>query len=97
MIETATFPCSICDEPSHHICVYCTKDACRNHRCVRCLRCSDCCDCESPLTSPEPEPEVVAKTEIEGAAGAELESETPATIDEAASKEAESPHSAPEA
>ena len=46
---TLTFNCSICSEPSHDICVYCTKDVCRLHRCQRCLRCSDCCECESPL------------------------------------------------
>lgn len=46
---TLTFACSICAEPSHDICVYCTKDVCHSHRCQRCLRCSDCCECESPL------------------------------------------------
>jgi hypothetical protein len=46
---TLTFACSICAEASHDICVYCTKDVCRLHRCQRCLRCSDCCECESPL------------------------------------------------
>lgn len=46
---TLTFNCSICAEPSHDICVYCTKDVCHSHRCQRCLRCSDCCECESPL------------------------------------------------
>jgi hypothetical protein len=46
---TLTFTCSICVEPSHDICVYCTKDVCHSHRCQRCLRCSDCCECESPL------------------------------------------------
>ena len=46
---TFTFTCSICAEPSHDICVYCTKDVCHSHRCQRCLRCSDCCECESPL------------------------------------------------
>jgi hypothetical protein len=50
-METATFTCSICDETSRHICVFCTKDACRNHLCERCHRCSDCCECEMPLTS----------------------------------------------
>jgi hypothetical protein len=52
--ETATFVCSICNEPSTEICVYCTKDTCGNHRCERCKRCSDCCECEVPLTGPEP-------------------------------------------
>ena len=46
MTETVTFLCSICNEPSTDICVYCTKDACANHRCEKCLRCSDCCQCE---------------------------------------------------
>jgi hypothetical protein len=44
--ETATFVCSICNEPSTDICVYCTKDCCSNHRCEKCKRCSDCCQCE---------------------------------------------------
>lgn len=46
MSETATFICSICGEPSTDICVYCTKDACPNHRCTKCYRCSDCCECD---------------------------------------------------
>src|SRR5579884_607958 len=49
MTPTLTFTCSICGEASTDICVYCTKDACRNHRCIRCKRCSDCCECEVPL------------------------------------------------
>ncbi len=49
MTEAATFTCSICGEPSTEICVYCTKDACPNHRCPRCGRCSDCCECDVPL------------------------------------------------
>ena len=53
----ATFTCSICGEPSHEICVFCTKDACKNHRCERCKRCSDCCECEVPLSLSEAEPE----------------------------------------
>ena len=53
----ATFTCSICGEPSHEICVFCTKDACKNHRCERCKRCSDCCECEVPLSLVEAEPE----------------------------------------
>lgn len=44
--EAATFVCSICNEPSADICVYCTKDCCSNHRCEKCQRCSDCCQCE---------------------------------------------------
>lgn len=61
-VEPAIFTCSICGEPSTEICVYCTKDACANHRCDRCKRCSDCCECEVPLSAkelhsePEPEP-----------------------------------------
>jgi hypothetical protein len=53
---TFTFVCSICADPSHDICVYCTKDVCRLHRCQRCLRCSDCCECESPLCLDEEQP-----------------------------------------
>jgi hypothetical protein len=49
----ATLLCSICGEPSHDICVYCTKDACTNHRCDRCKRCSDCCECDVPLSAAE--------------------------------------------
>jgi len=56
MTPTLTFSCSICGEASTQICVYCTKDACRNHRCERCKRCSDCCECEVPLGANEPEP-----------------------------------------
>lgn len=47
------FLCSICGEPSTEICVYCTKDACRNHLCDRCHRCSDCCECPLPLEEHE--------------------------------------------
>ncbi len=49
----AIFTCSICGEPSTNICVSCTKDACRNHRCERCKRCSDCCECDVPLSAAE--------------------------------------------
>jgi hypothetical protein len=52
-VEAAIFRCSICGEPSTEICVYCTKDACGNHRCHRCKRCSDCCECEVPLSAEE--------------------------------------------
>jgi hypothetical protein len=59
-VEPAIFTCSICGEPSTELCVYCTKDACGNHRCDRCKRCSDCCECDVPLSAaevhPEPEP-----------------------------------------
>jgi len=51
-MSSVTFLCSICREVSTDICVYCTKDACSNHRCTRCLRCSDCCHCEVPLEVP---------------------------------------------
>ena len=81
-VETAIFTCSICGEPSAEICVYCTKDACVNHRCDRCKRCSDCCECEVPRSAaevqPEPEvvPEIVPETAPEADAFAEpLESE----------------------
>ena len=53
MTAAAVFSCSICGEPSTHICVYCTKDACHNHLCGRCHRCSDCCQCDLPLDEPE--------------------------------------------
>jgi transcription elongation factor Elf1 len=55
MAEAAIFTCSICGEPSNEICVFCTKDACGNHRCERCKRCSDCCECEVPLSAEEAE------------------------------------------
>ena len=51
MNETMTFECSICGESSTEICVYCAKDACRNHLCRRCKRCSDCCACGVPLNA----------------------------------------------
>jgi hypothetical protein len=51
--EAAIFTCSICGERSSEICVFCTKDACSNHRCERCKRCSDCCECEIPLSAAE--------------------------------------------
>jgi hypothetical protein len=49
------FNCSICDDKSREICVFCTKDACTNHLCLRCRRCSDCCECEMPLTGVAPQ------------------------------------------
>ncbi len=49
MIETRTFTCNICGDPSTDICVWCTKDACGNHLCPKCRRCSDCCECDVPL------------------------------------------------
>jgi transcription elongation factor Elf1 len=65
MAEAAIFTCSICGEPSAEICVFCTKDACGNHRCDRCKRCSDCCECEVPLSTSEAEiaPEVYQPAE----------------------------------
>jgi len=56
--------CSICGEPSTDICVYCTKDACTNHRCDRCKRCSDCCECDVPLSAEEIPIEPVLAAEI---------------------------------
>jgi hypothetical protein len=63
---TAILTCSICSEPSTDICVYCTKDACANHRCDRCKRCSDCCECDVPLSAKEvhPEPPTDAAVEV---------------------------------
>jgi len=69
---TLTYVCSICSEPSHEICVYCTKDVCHLHRCQRCLRCSDCCECESPVCLDE-EPEVVETVAEPPAADAPVE------------------------
>jgi hypothetical protein len=63
---TAVFTCSICGEPSSEICTYCTKDACRNHRCARCKRCSDCCECEEPLSAAEVDEPVVAAEAPQG-------------------------------
>jgi len=67
--EARIFVCSICGEPAGEICVYCTKDACANHRCDRCKRCSDCCECEVPLSAAEVVPETAqAAPEIEQSA-----------------------------
>ncbi len=77
MIETATFVCSICCEPSTDICVYCTKDCCRNHRCQRCLRCSDCCGCDIPLGAPELEPEAIPMDPVATAPVAQVPAEIP--------------------
>lgn len=68
---TAILTCSICGEPSHDICVYCTKDACSNHRCDRCKRCSDCCECDVPLSAKEPPIEPPAEALVETAAAPE--------------------------
>ncbi len=46
------FACSICEQESTRICVFCTKDACNIHLCGRCGCCSDCCPCEVPLSEP---------------------------------------------
>lgn len=54
-MEVAAFTCSICGDTSQRICVFCTKDACRNHLCQRCHRCSDCCECEMPASSQDDE------------------------------------------
>ena len=62
---TAILTCSICSEPSTDICVYCTKDACANHRCDRCKRCSDCCECDVPLSAKEVHPEPPTETAVE--------------------------------
>lgn len=48
------FACSICEQESTKICVFCTKDACDNHLCERCGCCSDCCECEVPLEEAAP-------------------------------------------
>jgi hypothetical protein len=65
---TAILACSICSEPSTDICVYCTKDACANHRCDRCKRCSDCCECDVPLSAKEIPVEPAADAPIEHSA-----------------------------
>ena len=70
--EVAIFTCSICGEPAGEICVYCTKDACINHRCDRCKRCSDCCECEIPLSAAEA-PMILEEVEIQTAPQAQLE------------------------
>jgi hypothetical protein len=53
--STPVYTCSICGEPSVEICVFCTKDACGNHRCERCRRCSDCCQCDNYKTKKLPD------------------------------------------
>ena len=83
MAEAAILTCSICGEPSSEICVFCTKDACGNHRCDRCKRCSDCCECEVPLSTSEAHagPEQVA-SEIDRPAPPELETPEAAAVGE---------------
>jgi hypothetical protein len=76
--EAAIFVCSICGEPAGEICVYCTKDACVNHRCDRCKRCSDCCECEIPLSAAEAPiiveaPVILEEVEIQMDSPAQLE------------------------
>jgi hypothetical protein len=63
-MEAFTFQCSICGDTSTKLCVYCTKDACKNHLCDRCHRCSDCCLCEVPTSEPEPPPHAVKVEEV---------------------------------
>lgn len=70
--EAAIFTCSICGEPAGEICVYCTKDACLNHRCDRCKRCSDCCECEVPLSAAEA-PAVLEEAVIQSDSAVQLE------------------------
>jgi hypothetical protein len=64
-MSTTVLTCSICSEPSTDICVYCTKDACTNHRCDRCKRCSDCCECDMPLSAEEVHMQPPAEVAIE--------------------------------
>lgn len=52
------FACSICEQESTKICVFCTKDSCDNHLCPRCGCCSDCCECEVPLNEVASHPHV---------------------------------------
>ena len=96
--EAATLTCSICGEPSHDICIFCTKDTCHNHRCQRCKRCSDCCECEVPLSeielAPEPEIHAAAPTQAEHAAPPAVSE--PAAISEAEAVSAPAPPEASE-
>ena len=75
---TLTFTCSICGEPSSDICIYCTKDACANHRCERCKRCSDCCECEVPLSEVEATEETAPAAPAEEAPAGEVPASAPA-------------------
>ena len=68
IVAMAVLTCSICGEPSTDICIYCTKDACSNHRCDRCKRCSDCCECDVPLSAAELHVEHPAEVPAEVAA-----------------------------
>jgi hypothetical protein len=78
--ETTTYSCSICSEPSTDICIWCTKDACRNHHCHRCHRCSDCCECDVPVADSE---------EVEQVAKPVAEPVTPDVIEQVAEEPAE--------
>lgn len=88
-VPAAIFVCSICGEPAGEICVFCTKDACVNHRCDRCKRCSDCCECDVPLSAaeapalpgvePAPEPAAV-ESSIEHSEPETTESEVEARL-----------------
>jgi len=83
------FACSICEQESTRICVFCTKDACNIHICGRCGCCSDCCPCEVPLNEPplsqpvrapvadavQSEPELAELTPAEFSLPPELEAE----------------------
>ncbi len=79
----ATLLCSICGEPSHDICVYCTKDACTNHRCDRCKRCSDCCECDVPLSAAEAAPIEAPPVDVPPAAEIPMVAEEPVLAAEA--------------
>ena len=78
-MEVATFTCSICGETSRDLCVFCTKDTCRNHMCHRCHRCSDCCECEMPASSKDDETAVAATGSTN--AGAPVETPTDAHLE----------------
>ncbi|HLK20223.1 MAG TPA: hypothetical protein VKT81_14805 [Bryobacteraceae bacterium] len=78
----AALVCSICGDPSHDICVYCTKDACINHRCDRCKRCSDCCECDVPLSAAEPMIDAPPAVEAEPVIEAAIAPEEPVLIQE---------------
>jgi len=78
------FACSICEQESTKICVFCTKDACDNHLCERCGCCSDCCECEVPLDEAAAHPHATAPSEAEHAGTPEEPAPSePTTIPEA--------------
>ena len=74
------FVCTICEEESTQICVWCTKDTCANHLCEKCGRCSDCCECDVPLTEPSHDSQMLGGAGIQPANSllAEPELESPA-------------------